>query len=114
VPQACVALGWHSPCPEQLDQLDQAPVALLQVRDCEPQLPQACELSPTHTWLPQLPHSHSMLQVCVPELPQAWVSLGSQVPCPVQSDQEDQMPLSQARLCVPQRPQLSLAGPVQL
>jgi hypothetical protein len=89
-------------------------VALLQVRDWVPQFWQLCELSPTQTWFPQLPHSHSMLQVCVPELPQAWVSFGSQVPCPVQSDQVDQMPFSQTRLCVPQRPQLSLAGPVQL
>jgi hypothetical protein len=49
VPQACVALGWQAPCPVHVDQPDQLPVALSQVRLCVPQLPQARELSPTHS-----------------------------------------------------------------
>jgi len=49
VPHACVEFGEHSPCWVQLDQLDQVPVALLQVRVCVPQFSQLRELSPTHT-----------------------------------------------------------------
>jgi hypothetical protein len=54
-----------------------------------------------------------MSQVWVPALPQACVSFGSQVPSPEHADHADHVPLSQERLWVPQRPQLSETGPAQ-
>ena len=62
-----------------------------------------------------LDHWQEEVQVCVPPLPQLWVVLGEQTPCPVHEPQEDvvQVPVLPSQetvlVLVPQLPQLSLA-----
>jgi hypothetical protein len=61
VPHAWLSFGLHSPWFMQADQADQTP--LLQVRVCEPQLPQLCEVTPVQVCPVQFPHTQVLLQV---------------------------------------------------
>jgi hypothetical protein len=87
------------------------------MRDCVPQLPQACRRGPGHSW-PVHAAFHWQLppQVCVPDVPQSRVSFGGHSPSPEHSDQSDHSAVSasQLRVCVPQLPQLRARGPGQI
>ena len=102
-PQACVALGAHTPGPLQSDHSLHTPLS--QRRVCVPQLPQAREVAPSHVWLKHSPHSQSPPQVRVPPRPQASAAPGMHTPSPLQRAQSPHTPSVQSRPCVPHMPQ---------
>jgi hypothetical protein len=100
-PQVCTAFGAQAPSSEHAAQSDQTPFR--QVRDCVPQLPQACEVGPSHaTGAEQVPQWQLPLQTCVPPPAQAWVAFGAHSPWVEHVDQLESTPFSHVRRCVPQ------------
>jgi hypothetical protein len=80
-PQRRVEPGIQLPWFEQFDQFDHSAVSLSHVRDCTPQLPQACVVEPLQTCPLQLVFQrHVFVQVCVPPAPQLRVPFGAHAP----------------------------------
>jgi hypothetical protein len=107
-PHACEALGAHAPSSLQADQSLQP--ALVHVRVCVPQLPQACVVEPGQAW--QAPHWQLPPHCCVPASPHACDASGAQTPWLPHDDQALHVPLSHVRVWAPQLPHAWVVGPV--
>ena len=117
VPQRRVSPTVHEPWPVQADQADHCAVSVLQVRDCIPQLPQACVAAPLQVCPLQLvPQRQAGPQVWVPPAPQMRVSPGGHAPSPLQADHSDHVPFAalQVRVRIPQLPQACVASPAHI
>jgi hypothetical protein len=115
-PQLRVVPGAQSPWLVHALQFDHCPVFESQLRTWIPQLPQLRLLAPVHT-CPVHAASHMQLppHFWVPPLPHTRAVLGAHWPSPMHELQSDHSPvfMSQVRVRVPHRPQLSVAGPTQ-
>ena len=110
-PQARVSVGTQLPSPLQLDHDDQLPVSGSQLRLCAPQRPHSRVASPLQLCPVHAPQRQSPPQTCVPPVPHAWLSSELHSPWSVHAPQSDQLPPVHTRTCVPQLPQLRIAGP---